>query len=178
LKKKDRLGELRELSLDFKIEPTVLEVPIDSMLGRMGVDIFDGHSDKRICQSSLDFYRGKYRHVVDVKDAVVFFVALYAGNICGISAALIKSRPDDSCTMHNSITVVHKDFRRHGIASTLMKNKLDKIRSSFRGTMLTKVAKDNVGSIKACKNAGMREVGSGNDKKSDGSTFEYVVLSA
>lgn len=156
----------------MKITPLVLRVPLESQMGVAAIKLLNDFHDKHICQDSLDLYREDYKTLLDTTtDEVFLMVAVYAGNIIGMSAAVVKDNE-----MFNSITVTSEVHRKYGVGSVLMKNKLEAIKSRYPGALITtKVAKTNEASMKACLKAGLRQINEGVDKKQD-REVAYAIL--
>lgn len=156
----------------MKIVPVLMRVPLDSLLGLTAIELMNKNHEKHICQDSLDLYRDSHSVLIDTTtDEIFCFVAIYAGNIVGMTAAVVKDNE-----MHNSITVVAAALRKFGIGSALMKYKTDCIKSKYPTAKLTtKVSKANDASLKACLKAGLAKISEGIDKKKD-KEVAYAIL--
>ncbi len=156
----------------MKIVPFILRVPLESQMGAAAIKLLNDFHDKHICQDSLDLYRETYKTLLDnTKDEIYLMVAIYAGNIIGMSAAVVKDNE-----MHNSITVVSEIHRQFGIASSLMKNKIDAIKARYpHAQITTKVSKTNEPSLKACIKAGLKQISEGIDKRKE-KEVAYAIL--
>lgn len=154
------------------LNPYILDVPMDSTLGRAAVELIDEYHDRRLCQDSLDLYRGNWRYVVDTVDTLIMLVAISAGNVVGVSACLLKNGQ----TL-NSITVVRKSCRRMGIGSQLMQYKAELVSALAPDVYMdTRVSTSNDFSIKACQRAGLKPIASTTEVR-DGRTFNFVTMS-
>lgn len=159
----------------MRVLPTVIRVPISSYLADRAItEIMDNHHNKRICQDSLDLYRGAWKFKVNtLEDDIIVFVAILNGDVVGLSAAVIQAN-----NMYNSITVVADACRNIGIGSSLTRAKITEIKRRHpMATLSTKIAKDNSASIKACERAGLKVKEEGVDKKDDKREVPYVILS-
>lgn len=136
-----------------------------------------GH-DGRIRQSTLDFYRQKWRKFNKRKKSggeILFLVAIGDNEPVGMSACALPRRDNK---VWNSLTVVHPNHRQNGMGSLLLRAKIDCINDLYPNHYLkTFVSKQNEQSIKLCKSAGLNVVGEGLREREGKDPTEFFVFS-
>ncbi len=142
----DLRGRMLEWLHSFDKEDGMLEIFIQD------------HSDRRIRQETMDFFRNRTE-----KDVVVT-ATLPGGELVGVTACNEESQ--------FSFTVVHREYRKKGIATALVALKKDILTS--RGKHFTSwVAKDNIASTKVMRKIGLIEVDNEKRRRAAG---EYIAV--
>lgn len=150
----------------------ITRVRPESFLGRACVDIMNNDSNGRITQDSLDMYRGEFDLLDDFKYKVVMMAALFRGEVIGMSAGIT-----DGKTMTNGITVVRGKYRKMGVGQKLMRAKATEIISYWPDAKIsTKVATNNVPSMRSLIKAGYKALDVSTTKKNNGATVNCFTF--
>lgn len=150
--------------------------PNDSLARRAVFDILNRHSDKRIRQAVLDFWRRDYTDFIKHKRGgdTIFLVDFRQRGIVGISCAAILR---NSRRCFNSLTVVSRNHRNNGIGTNLLKSKIRLIETRYSDSFLvTYTSKANKHSIKMCESAGLHIIDEGRREREDKEPTEFYVL--
>jgi RimJ/RimL family protein N-acetyltransferase len=149
-----------------------MRVPIDSPLGKMGIETMNDWCDGHIMQESLDIFRDLWKQLDLLESPIIMIVAICNGHVVGMSGGIIQNGQ-----LNNSIIVVNQKFRRRGIGTKMLRSKAETIASLWPNVnIISRVSQDNAGSIQTCLKAGFRVIEEGNFTKKNGDPASYFIF--
>lgn len=150
----------------------------DFLASQAVVSVLNTGHNRRIKQSTLDFYRAKWRNFNSKKRCggeILFLVGIVDNEPISISTCAIP-RTDEN--IWHSITVVHPNFRHSGFGTEILKEKIRCLDRFYpKHNHMAFVSQTNDNSIKMCLSAGLDIIGEGTREREDREPTKFFIFS-
>ncbi len=155
----------------------IFQVHIGDTLARKSIysALNPGHEGK-IRQKTLDFYRNRYSYKLKNGWSIIFIIAIpkEEQEPIAISACAVGRKTK---RFKHSLTIVNPNYRRIGVGKTVLRAKLDVLKSWFPDVKYKSfVNMDNAPSIALCNSSNLYISGEGTRERQDKDPTDFYIF--